>query len=499
LETFFTPTKSIAAEPVLQNQKIVSRISVMHLLFALAVLQLAITFLTYQRTLSFDEAMWQYIGRNWFRNGLQPYAGGVDNKSPLIFALFGFSEKLFGVNYWFPRIIGICFQTAGIFFLSKTAAYYAGKKAGLHAALIYGLSLLWHATGGKYVSYTETFSVALSIAAFYLAITAQKNKDIFLSGIVCGIAIVFRFTACLSALAIFIHLISKKRNFFSFFSGTLLSVFLLVFVFFLSGIKLANLFTNMFLDNFTSGSISDHSLQWRISSLTAHFLRSQLILFVPVLLFSFLTKRINGSILVWLVCEFIGISIIGLYSNQHFKNLLPQLSLLSAFLISFLMNRYSISFALSIILTFLLFVPKTTEPIIVLADMFSTHNEIKNNFQGNPNAQPDENGKKQLGLWIRSTTKRNDKVFIAGYSAISQAYSERISPTIYFNVTQTAAAKKIFFEELNHDKPFMIAVPAFPEYSANVSSDIRNTIEQLVAKEYSFTKNLYGHNIYRRK
>ena len=68
------------------------------------ILQLLVALLS--NHLNFDEAMWQYIGRNWFRNGMVPYGGGVDNKSPLIFAVFGLSDKLFGVNCWFPRILG---------------------------------------------------------------------------------------------------------------------------------------------------------------------------------------------------------------------------------------------------------------------------------------------------------------------------------------------------------------------------------------------------------
>src|SRR5262245_25326998 len=76
------------------------------LIFVFAALQLITALLTEGFTLSFDEAMWQYIGRNWFRNHLAPFDGGVDNKSPLIYAVFGFSDTLFGVNYWFPRVVG---------------------------------------------------------------------------------------------------------------------------------------------------------------------------------------------------------------------------------------------------------------------------------------------------------------------------------------------------------------------------------------------------------
>src|SRR3569623_3551553 len=100
--------------------------------------------------------MCQYICRNWFRNGLVPYNGGVDNKSPIIFAIFGLSDKLFGVNYWFGRVLGTLVQSVGIYYLCKLAKHIAGERAGILAISFYGLSLLWHGTGGRYVSFTET-------------------------------------------------------------------------------------------------------------------------------------------------------------------------------------------------------------------------------------------------------------------------------------------------------------------------------------------------------
>src|SRR6516164_9671545 len=84
-----------------------------------AVLQICVALFTYSMSLSFDESIWYYIGRNWFRHGMVPYSGGVDNKSPLIFAIFGFSDYLFGVSEWFPRMLGTVGQTVGLYFLYR--------------------------------------------------------------------------------------------------------------------------------------------------------------------------------------------------------------------------------------------------------------------------------------------------------------------------------------------------------------------------------------------
>src|SRR5450755_3619822 len=135
----------------------------LQLICIMAILQVVIAFFTDPMILSFDEAMWQYIGRNWIRNGLVPYQGGIDNKSPLIFLVFGISDRLFGVNYWFPRLIGILVQSAGIYGLYKIAEKMFSPFAGILTISFYGLSLLWHSTGGKYVSYTETYAITAVI------------------------------------------------------------------------------------------------------------------------------------------------------------------------------------------------------------------------------------------------------------------------------------------------------------------------------------------------
>ncbi len=132
-----------------------ARLNYLQIILLLTLLQLAVTLLTDGFALSFDESMWHYIGRNWFRNGLVPYSGGVDNKSPLIFAVFGFSDMAFGVNYWFPRVLGTLCQTISILYIYKIAKHIAGEQAGVLAISFFGLSLLWHGTGGRYVAFTE--------------------------------------------------------------------------------------------------------------------------------------------------------------------------------------------------------------------------------------------------------------------------------------------------------------------------------------------------------
>ena len=112
--------------------------------------------------------------------------------------------------------------------------------------------------------------------------------------------------------------------------------------------------------------------------------------------------------------------------------------------------------------------------------------------------QEDEELKKRLGLWIKSNTRSQEMVYVAGYEAQVQAYSCRLSPSIYFNVTQTPLAKKRLFLDLINNKPAMIIIPLFPKYTDLVNLDIQTFLNGLIARNYYFDRCLYSYNIYRK-
>ena len=259
------------------------RIKPLHLIILFISLQLFIGLLTDGFCLSFDESIWHYIGRNWFRNGLPPYSGGIDNKSPLIFSIFGLSDLLFGVNYWFPRILGIIFQSIGILYIFRIANHIAGRQAGIIAMTLYGLSLLWSHAGGKDVSYTESYSVTFTILAVYKFLTAKNDKDLFLSGFIGGIGFGFRYTSLLVVIAVFITLVkSKRKGFIQFGAGLLISVLFIIAIFYLGGVNMKGLIFHSLIDNFSPGSVTDHPILWKMESLLNGLFYSELVLFYPL-------------------------------------------------------------------------------------------------------------------------------------------------------------------------------------------------------------------------
>ena len=474
-------------------------------------LQLGVALLTYGYTLSFDESVWHYIGRNWFRSGLAPYRGGVDNKSPLIYLVFGLSDRLFGVNYWFPRVAGAVCQLAGIWFLYKTALQWAGRRAGILVISMYGLSLLWRGTGGKYVSSTETYSMTVAIVAFYYFGQAR----FFVSGLLAGLAFAFRGTAVILIPILFVfsfrRLYSRytlpadrlcippgRYSALSFVIGVLACLSFLAAAAQLAGIRLADLWDFGFADNFGKGSLTDRTFEWRWEHFINGFFYSEIILFYPLLLGYYLIKKRIDILIVWFAGGCAAISCIGLYDPAHFKDLLPPLSLAGALAIDHLVTRYGFSFRKCLLIIWISFLPKLTEPVICLWRILYPPVAASPDSYCHPPYSPlDNRSRKELGLWIRANTDVHDKVLIAGHGEQIQVYTERLSPSIYFDASPTERGKGTFYRQVADNRPGLVAIPLSGDYQRYVDEDVRSFIQKLVSTGYRTDTCLYGYTIYK--
>ncbi len=462
------------------------------IIIIVSLLEVLVAFLTTYSGLTFDEAIWHYIGRNWFRYGLVPYSGGVDNKSPLIYIIYGISDFFFGINYWFPRLLAIISQSIGLYFVYRITKHLTNNKAGIIAIILYGLSLTWKSTDGKFVSQTQAYEITFLIIAYYYYFVASQNRHFFLSGIMAGIAILFKLTAALPSLIIFLILLeSKKKSDAFIYALSLLIIFCFgIGIFLLLGINLHDLFFYSFLDNFNRGSVTDHPLAWKLQQFINQFFYSGMILFYPFIIAWIVIKRKLDVLVWWLVASFTGVCIIGMFARSHLKELLPPLSIISALSIYYLLEKYTISLKSAVIILSIIFFPKITEPFLALKNFFS--------FKSATNNPTEEELKQKLGLWIKLNSNSDEKVYIAGYSSQAQIYSERLSPSVYFNVTQTLKAKQKLFSDLEKNKPAMIAIPQFKSYTNVVDLDIQQYINRIVSKKYYEDTCLYDYKIYKK-
>jgi hypothetical protein len=151
------------------------------------------------------------------------------------------------------------------------------------------------------------------------------------------------------------------------------------------------------------------------------------------------------------------------------------------------------------IIVWICFFPKTLEPIWGLRKMFRSVIIPPKTYCDNPGVITDEEAERRLGKWIKTVTTDTDLVYVAGYGARVQLFSERISPALYFNITQNNYSKTQIYRDLENKPPAMIVIPVFSSYKNWVDRDVRDYIDKLVADRYVFDKCLYGYGIYRKK
>ncbi len=485
-------------------------VSPLQLIIIMGALQLLVTLLTYGFTLSFAEAMWHYIGRNWFRHGMTPYSGGVDNKSPLIFAVYGLSDLLFGVNYWFPRVLGVVVQCIGMFYVYKIALQVASKRAGMFAMLLYGLALMWKVTDGKLASVTQTYEITFIIISFYFLRKGEGRKDPFISGIIAGLGFGFRISACFGIFALFIS--SWKRSFksaLSFAAGVIIVCAALLIAARLAGIDIYELYFYGFADNFGSGSPTDHNLVWKMEQFAEDFINSEMILLYPGALAYIIIVRKVDWLMLWMICAFAGINIVGMYDKAHLKDLLPSLALANAFALDWAIEKYRLPVKPIALVIAIVFFPKLVEPLLSFKKLLVGEDNTGEQYCKPPYPGLDNFIKKKLGLWIRDHTNTTDKVLVAGNSAEVMVYTERVSPTIYFNVTQTIAAKERFVKDLQACHPALIAIPLSLVYKLDTDTSLkdlyvldqdnsqRDILFKLTGDLYHEEMCLYGYTIFR--
>ncbi len=316
----------------------------------------------------------------------------------------------------------------------------------------------------------------------------------------CGIAVAFRLSAAFGIAALLIDILKKnKRVALPFCAGLLLTMLLFLAMAFIAGINIHQLLTNAFSDNFGTGSTTDHSLLWKLENLSDKFFYSEMILFYPFVLgYIFIKKRADVFVL-WLIFAFIGINIVGVYGTVHLRELLPPLSLMSAFAVNHMSAHYNVPAKPLLIIIWITFFPKLLEPLVTFKKLITGHLITPEKYGVQPYIKPNEGARKQLGWWIRANTHTTDKVYVAGFGAQVQAYSERISPTVYFNATQTTLAKQTLYAELQRNKPAMILIPLFAEYTDLINPDMRLFVQKLIVQHYYFERSLYNYNIYRLK
>jgi hypothetical protein len=492
---------------------------------AVFIILLIIAFGTESSSLHGNEATWSYVGQMWLSYDVPPYIGTIENKNPGVFLVYGLSARIFGVNYWFVRFLGIaCLVVTGLV-AAKIAARMADRFAGILTLLIFGITVTWRLTGGVLVAQTESFMLCCSVLAFYFLTRhsepTRKPLFLFLSGLMMGGAIAFKQVAVFTAVGWTIFFLTSTRGqpvllrikcIGIFFAGILLTTLISVLPLIASGVSLGDYWNGAWMILTHGGSLDAYPMRYRVDAFIRVFKSSELIALYPLIIYFFVkTYQSKNTALLgvggWLFSDFLGANASGSYASYQLKILLPSLAIVSGIALNWLLRHFSeneqelrLNVGRTFLVTCIVGLPIYYEPVLGLRNILTgRHDQSVEQLCADSTAVPNNYHKRKFGEWLKAHTNENDLIYVAGYSSIVMAYSERRSSTRYFDSMFTGIVPDAA-DEIKRDlalrPPRYIAMPRFREFEIWYKPTINDFLIGFVQKGFRLLGCHYGYDVY---
>lgn len=453
-----------------------------------------------------DEGIWSYMGRVWNQNGIPPYTGNVENKTPAIFELFALSNVLFGMNLFFVRGLGIL-----AILISSITIYLIGTKihsrlSGVFSMYLYGLTSTWGLLNGIFVSHTEVFMVMFSTISFYLVIEGKDDINwkyrIFLAGISMGFAIAFKQIAITTTIALILYYIytnsvDRIQNKFTgitlFITGIFISTFFSILPLLFSNVPIKEYFNSAWLILLNPGS--HNSLTKHLISFLDVLVFSRFAFYFPFILLLILKRELLknkyfSGLFIWLLFDFIGVNSSGTYAGHQIRQLIPSLSIISGILLVTTITGYfpqnlSQKKHLSFILITLIVIMLPYGSLVSGTRRFFTANQF----------DPD----KELGIWLKDNSRNNDYVYIMENNSIPVlTYSERVSSSKYFTpvfITGDTEREIVLNDLISKPPALIVKCNSLSKHRIYLGPKIDN----FILNNYTFMERKYEYDIFKRK
>jgi hypothetical protein len=454
--------------------------------------------------LNYDEYLWSYIGRIWNRNGIPPYLGAVENKTPGIFIVYAVSDFLFESNIFFVRIVGVIATLISTWYLFKICTKLHSKLAGVFSMYVFGLTMCWFLLDGSYFAHTEVFMVLFSILGFYFIIQYENDKKInqhlFLAGLCIGIAISFKQIALTTFVALLLFYIAFKANRFSiknkikgivlYSLGCLTSISISILILYFNNVTLHNYLDGAWIILINSGSkvldIKTHFFNFYNKLIVSRFLIFYFFIILFLFQREFRSKPFFWGIIIWFVLDFAGVNASGYYYGHQIKQVIPSLAIMAGIGMSnFITNNLYLK---SIN-------PKRVIYIIVILFFPYRQTYLTTKFLFNP----PESSPKEMGNWINKQTTKDDYIYIMGgdYKLVSALFSsDRVSSSKYFNsifITEDKHRKVVYSDLLEKTPKFILKIENDSVY---VNKVYGRQIEEFLKHDYSLYRKINGFEIY---
>jgi hypothetical protein len=412
----------------------------------------------------YDEGLWSYVARVWIHQGIPPYTGAMENKTPGIFLIYTLST-LAGTGFILPRLLAAALLCTGGFCIYRIGTLLADTEAGLWSLAFYSALLALRKTDMLNVGPTDSYLLSFASMAFLLyAARGSRKLRVLYSGLAIGAAIAFKQIAVLpfAALCIWPWLSGlswreAKADSARIIAGALIVNIAVVLPLLACGMPLRDYFDGAWFSLLHIGTpkalmlgigrIFPHgpAIQQTVNTAAAIATAATpgqgavtgrlamafhawagLLWFLPGVLWFVLDKKSANSpaarkmLLLWLLCDFIGVNASAQYFPHQFKQIIPSLALVCGLscaraaqllkLEAAKSRAYAMAFAI----------------LFLSGAMMATERRLPQLFSG-----PDGF---MAGMAARMQTKPGDLVYISECrSSSAQFYSERFSPSRYFN------------------------------------------------------------------
>ncbi|MDO5970429.1 glycosyltransferase family 39 protein [Flavivirga aquimarina] len=416
----------------------------------------------------FDESLWSYIGRIWNRNGIPPYIGSVENKTPGVFILFAISDYIFNGSILFVRIIGIFAIITSSYFIYLFCKKVHSKLSGILAMCIFSLVMSWSLLDGFCFAQTETFMLLFSIIAFYF-ITHTNNKRmqtkmLLLAGLSMGMAISFKQIAITTLIALFVFFliyssqgktkVQKVIGVIIISTGVILSFLAIYLILLIFGVSLIEYIEGTWLILINKGSKAPN-FETRVNNFADIFIYSKFTIFYLFLFLAFYKTKILKNkyfigLFIWLIIDFIGVNASGYYYGHQIKQLLIPIVILSGIGIADFFYRKFFSNDKNMQMLF----------VVTVISLFFPYKQFKHTvslIRENQEIPIYE----ELGEWIEKSTDEKDYIYVLGENAnlVKTLYcSNRLSSSRYFHsiFITSDVERQIVFKDLQNNPPFYI-------------------------------------------
>jgi hypothetical protein len=418
--------------------------------------------------ISYDEALWTYIGRLWNAYGIPPYVGVVENKTPGIFILFAISDFFTSGSFYFVRAVGVLTSILTAIVLYGICKKLYNNIAGVICMYVFGLVLCWNVLDGFAFAQTETFMIFFSTLAFYLLIKSEAKSNnlkwLFFSGLSVGGAIAFKQIAVTTAFAFLVafFVINNKASLKYKLKGVIviglgisIATFLSYFVLFFYGVSFYEYINEAWYILLNSGSkVNDVSVYFK--GFLNVFLFSRFVVLYPLFLLFFFQKGIRlkklyAVLLIWFLLDFIGVNASGYYYGHQIKQLLPPLTIIISIGIAhWLSGRYASEKQH--------FKKKLEICVVFIGIILFPYKQVYLNYKRNKNFDESSIVYVEAGNWIRSNTNKADYIYILGAEpnlVKTLSVSERITSSKYFNSIFIANdfQRETIFKDLKQNPP----------------------------------------------